>query len=206
MARIDWVEGTGYLASLLVFCTFYMKTMLPLRGVAIASNLAFMTYGLAGGLYPVFILHLVLLPLNCLRLYQLRRLILKVQESARGDLSAESLIPLMTRRRFARGDVLFRIGDVADSMCLVLAGSIRLVEIGVVLGPSSLVGEIGLFTPDNRRTGTAVCETDVEIGSISDEKALLLYYQNPAFGFSLFKLVVRRMLENEQRWRRDLSG
>jgi hypothetical protein len=44
------VEGLGYLASLLVFSTFYMKTMLPLRGVAIASNIAFMAYGLTGGI------------------------------------------------------------------------------------------------------------------------------------------------------------
>ena len=201
MARIGWVEGIGYLASLLVFCTFYMKTMIPLRGVAIASNLAFMTYGLAGGLYPVFVLHVVLLPLNCLRLYQVQRLIRKVRAAARGDMSAEWLIPLMTRQRFASGDVLFRRGDTANSMCLVLSGSVRLVEIGVVLGPSSLIGEMGLFAPDNRRTGTAVCETDVEIGSISDEKALQLYYQNPAFGFYLFRLVVQRMLENERRWR-----
>ena len=41
----------------------------------------------------------------------------------------------------------------------------------------------------------------MEIGSISDEKALQLYYQNPAFGFFLFKLVVQRMLDNERRWR-----
>jgi len=39
MARIGWVEGIGYCASLLVFCSFYMKTMIPLRGVAIASNI-----------------------------------------------------------------------------------------------------------------------------------------------------------------------
>jgi hypothetical protein len=201
MARIGWVEGIGYLASLLVFCTFYMKTMIPLRGVAIASNLAFMTYGLAGGLYPVFVLHVVLLPLNCLRLHQVQHLIRKVRTAARGDRSAEWLIPLMTRQRFAKGDVLFRMGDMATSMCMVLSGSVRLVEIGVVLGPSSLIGEMGLFAPDNRRTGTALCETDVEIGSISDEKALQLYYQNPAFGFYLFKLVVQRMLENERRWR-----
>ena len=199
MADIDWVEGIGYLASLLVFCTFYMKTMIPLRCVGIASNLAFMTYGLAGGLYPVFILHVVLLPLNCLRLHQMRRLIRKVRAAARADMSPEWLVPLMTRQQFAKGDVLFRMGDTASSMCLVLSGSVRLAEIGVVLGPSSLIGEIGLFAPDHRRTATAVCETAVEIGSISDEKALLLYYQNPAFGFSLCKLVVQRMLETERR-------
>jgi hypothetical protein len=75
-------------------------------------------------------------------------------------------------------------------MYVILAGSVRLVEIEVVLGPGALVGEMGIFAPDHRRTGTALCETEVEIGSISDEKALQLYYQNPAFGFSLFRLVM----------------
>jgi hypothetical protein len=32
MDHIGWVNGIGYLASLLVFGTFCMKTMLPLRG------------------------------------------------------------------------------------------------------------------------------------------------------------------------------
>ena len=44
----------------------------------------------------------------------------------------------------------------------------------------------------------------MEIGSVSDEKVLQLYYQNPAFGLSLFKLVVQRMLENERRLRAGL--
>jgi CRP/FNR family cyclic AMP-dependent transcriptional regulator len=201
MTHVGWAEGIGYLASLLVFCTFYMKTMLPLRGVAIASNVAFMAYGLAGGVYPVFVLHVVLLPLNCLRLRQMRRLIQKVREASRGETPSEWLIPLMTRRNLVKGDVLFRLGDAGDSMHLILAGSIRIEEIGVILGPGAFVGEMGVFGPGNRRTGTAVCETEVEIGSISDKQAMQLYYQNPAFAFHLFRLVVQRVLQNEQRWR-----
>lgn len=201
MGQIGWVEGIGYIASLLVFCTFYMKTMLPLRGVAIVSNVVFMVYGLAGGIYPVFVLHVVLLPLNCLRLHQMRRLIRKVREASRGDVSTAWLIPLMTCRNLAKGDVLFRMGDAGNSMHLILAGSVRIVEIGVVLGPGAFVGEMGVFGPNHRRTGTAVCETEVEIGSISDQQAVQLYYQNPAFGFHLFRLVVQRVLESERRWR-----
>lgn len=86
-------------------------------------------------------------------------------------------------------------------MHLILSGSVRIVEIGTVLGSGAFLGEMGVFGPNNRRTGTAVCETDVEIGSISDEQATQLYYQNPAFGFHLFRLVVQRVLENERRWR-----
>ena len=198
MFRIGWVEGIGYLASLLVFCTFYMKTMIPLRCVAITSNVVFMTYGLVGKVYPVFVLHAILLPLNCIRLRQMRTLIRKVREASRADLSMEWLIPLMTRQEFESGHVLFRMGDPANSMYLILEGSVRITELGVLLGPGTLVGEMGLFAPDNRRTGTAVCESDVEVGAITDEKVLQLYYQNPTFGFYMFRLVLKRLLENER--------
>ena len=201
MARIGWVEGVGYLASLLVFCAFYMKTMIPLRWVAIASNVVFITYGAAGRIYPVLLLHAVLLPMNVLRLQQMRTLIQRVQEASRGKMSMEWLIPLMTLRKLESGRVLFRIGDPADSMSLILKGTVRLVEIGVALGPGEILGEIGVFTPDSRRTGTAVCESDVEIGVISDAKVMQLYFQNPTFGFYMFRLVVRRLLENQRRAR-----
>jgi len=198
MFRIGWVEAIGYLASLLVFCTFYMKTMIPLRCVAIASNVVFMTYGLAGKVYPVLVLHAVLLPLNCLRLRQMQLLIRRVREASRGNLSMEWLIPLMTRQKLESGHVLFRKGDPASSMYLILEGSVRLTELDVILGPGTLVGEMGVFAPDNRRTGTAVCESDVEVGAMTDEKVLQLYHQNPTFGFYMFRLVLKRMLENER--------
>ncbi len=198
MAGIRWVEVIGYCASLLVFCTFYMKTMIPLRAVAIASNVVFMTYGLAGRVYPVFVLHAVLFPLNCLRLRQMQLLIRRVREASRGNLSMEWLIPLMTRQKFESGHVLFRRGDPANSMYLILEGSVRLTELDVILGPGTLVGEMGVFAPDNRRTGTAVCESDVEVGAMTDEKVLQLYYQNPTFGFYMFRLVLKRLLEKER--------
>jgi CRP-like cAMP-binding protein len=88
------------------------------------------------------------------------------------------------------------MGDPASAMYLILAGSVRLTELNVVLGPGTLVGEMGVFAPDNRRTATAVCESDVEVGAMTDKKVLELYYQNPAFGFYLFRLVLKRMLEN----------
>jgi hypothetical protein len=198
MVRIGWVEGIGYLASLLVFCTFYMKTMIPLRCVAIASNVAFMTYGLTGRIYPVFVLHAVLLPLNLFRLRQVRTLIRRVREASRGDLSMEWLLPLMSRQKLEAGHVLFRKGDPASSMYLILEGTVRITEIDVVLGPGALVGEMGVFASDNRRTGTAVCESEVEVGAISDAKVMQLYYQNPAFGFYMFRLVLARMLENQR--------
>jgi hypothetical protein len=66
-------ELVGYLASVLVLAAFCVKEMLPLRVIAIGSNLAFISYGYAMGLPPVLLLHLVLLPVNLVRLAQLLR-------------------------------------------------------------------------------------------------------------------------------------
>ncbi len=62
------VEAVGYLASALVLATFCMRDMVALRCMAIASNLAFIAYGVLADLGPVLVLHLLLLPVNVHRL------------------------------------------------------------------------------------------------------------------------------------------
>src|SRR3974390_34045 len=64
---------SGYVASTLVLLTFLAKDMRVLRTVAIFSNLAFITYGTIGWLPPVLFLHMVLLPLNVVRLAEIVR-------------------------------------------------------------------------------------------------------------------------------------
>ena len=68
----SWIDLVGYLAALSVLGTFCMDTIVPLRGLAIVSNLLFILYGIAGHLYPVFVLHALLLPINVMKLVQLR--------------------------------------------------------------------------------------------------------------------------------------
>ena len=67
------VDAVGYLASSLVFVAFYMKVMVRLRIVAVCSNIAFLFYGIALGLAPVFVLHAALLPVNAWRLWEALR-------------------------------------------------------------------------------------------------------------------------------------
>ena len=62
------VDELGYLAASLVLATFCAKSMLLLRILAIASNIAFVAYGYFADLWPIFLLHSVMLPMNCLRL------------------------------------------------------------------------------------------------------------------------------------------
>jgi hypothetical protein len=61
----------GYIASTLVLATFSMRSMVPLRWTAIASNAAFIAYGAYGHLLPILLLHSILLPLNLIRLREL---------------------------------------------------------------------------------------------------------------------------------------
>jgi hypothetical protein len=68
------MELAAWVASTLVFTSFFMKTMIPLRLVAIASNVAFIAFALLGMRYgifekvlPILVLHSMLLPLNLLR-------------------------------------------------------------------------------------------------------------------------------------------
>jgi hypothetical protein len=61
----------GYWASTMVFLTFVTKDMRLLRVLALISNVAFLSYGLLAWLPPVFCLHLVLMPINAIRLGQI---------------------------------------------------------------------------------------------------------------------------------------
>ena len=54
---MSWVTLLGYAASATVLATFCMNTMIPLRVIALVSNVLFMAYGFADQLYPVLPLH-----------------------------------------------------------------------------------------------------------------------------------------------------
>jgi CRP/FNR family transcriptional regulator, cyclic AMP receptor protein len=197
-------ELAGYLAAFLVFLTFYMKTMIPLRIVGICSNFAFIAYGYLGGLYPVLILHLILLPLNGLRLRQMLRLTKQVHEAFQSDLKMDWLKPFTSARRISAGDVLFRKGDTGEAMFFVVSGRYRLTEVGIDILPGQIVGELALLAPDQARTKTLECTENGELLQITYEQVKQLYYQNPQFGFYFLQLCTRRLFENISRLESEL--
>jgi CRP-like cAMP-binding protein len=81
-------------------------------------------------------------------------------------------------------------------MFYVHEGKVRVVEYGDALGPGTLIGEIGLFAPDLRRTQSVVCDSDCRLYSLSREGLYRLYYQNPKLGFHLIRLIVGRLLRD----------
>jgi hypothetical protein len=60
----------GWLAASLVLATFSARSMVPLRALAVGSNVAFVGYAYMAGLWPILLLHSIMLPLNAQRLRQ----------------------------------------------------------------------------------------------------------------------------------------
>jgi hypothetical protein len=191
-----WITLLGYAASASVLLTFCMTTMMPLRIVALVSNVLFATFGGLAEIYPVMVLHLVLFPVNVIRLMQIRRLVKSMSAVPDGELSIDVLIPFMTSRAFHAGDALTRQGDPADRMFYLVKGEVEVQGIGKRLGAGSVVGEIGVFARNHTRMATVVCLTDCEAFELKESKAKEIYFQNPAFGYAVLQIIIARLLEN----------
>jgi CRP/FNR family cyclic AMP-dependent transcriptional regulator len=195
----------GYVAALLVFITFGMKTMVPLRVLGIASNVIFIVYGYLAGAYPPLVLHVLLLPLNIMRLREMLQLTSRVEEAASGNLDMASIKPFMSSRRMTAGEILFRKGDVADRLFYVLSGRCQLAESGITIAPGAVVGELAMLAPDQTRTQTLQCADGGELLEITYGQVKQLYYQNPAFGFFFLQLTSRRLFENIKRLETEVA-
>jgi hypothetical protein len=65
---MGWIDIIGYAASGLTLATFAQRTMLPMRIMAVGANICFIGYGAMGQFIPVLALHVILLPVNVVRL------------------------------------------------------------------------------------------------------------------------------------------
>ena len=172
----------------------FVKTMIPLRWLAVGSNVGFMIYGALFPSLPMMMLHALLLPINIYRAGEMVQLTRRVNAAASAnDNSGLWLRPYMKRRKLAKGAILFRKGDKADYLYMLASGRIELEEIGAVLEPGRIFGEISFFSPERRRTMTARCIEPCELLSINESTVRQLYYQNPDFGFQMIGLVAGRL-------------
>lgn len=184
----------------------FVRTMVPLRTITVVSNVCLLTAGILA-LSPVhMVVYLVLAPLNTWRLWEIKKLTRKVEQaSADGDLSGIWLKPYMKPRRLAAGAVLFRRGDQADSLYLLVEGDLELVEIGKKQPVAQLFGEISFFSPDRRRTLTARCASDCLVLCIGETTFKQLYFQHPKFAFQISNLIAHRLGADIERLRLEVD-
>lgn len=179
--------------------TLMVRTIVPLRVIGIISNVFFIAYGALAGSMATFFLYLLSLPINAVRLRQMLTLVKKARVSAQGDLSMDWLRPFMSPRKYRKGDILFRKGDAANEMFLTVTGRFLVTEIGIELPPGRMMGELGFVDPKNRRTQTVECIENADVLTITYEKLLELYFQNPEFGYYFLRLTTERLMQNISR-------
>ena len=182
----------AWLAAALVFTSYFMRTIVPLRTVAIASNMVFIVYALLGihyGIFdkvlPILVLHVALLPLNILRLKQVTNTIRSVRTMMQGSSTHDFLIPYMDKKSYPAGTVLFSKGDQAKLVYLLARGRIFLPDVDKWLTPGAMFGEVAVFAAEAKRSTTAVCEDECDVYCIKGEKVLELFYQDQGFAFQI---------------------
>ena len=189
----------GALGAVLTVASNLMQRMVPLRIFSVVANLAFAGAGVLAHDRVAIVLQLSLFAINAYRLWDLKRLLVAMEAANTETPLQNWLLPYMKKKRFKAGTTLFSMGDAAHEMIYVSTGTVRIVEFGQVLGAGNLIGEIGLFTEDRKRTATIVCETACVCYTMTDEAIYLLYFQNPQLGFVLIRLIVQRLVQDLRR-------
>ena len=186
--------ASAALAGLLVIVSAFVRTMIPLRWLAVGSNIGFIIYGLLQPVPLMVVLHAVLLPVNAVRVVQMVRLTRRVSAAAADSTQLDVwLRPYMRSRNLRAGATIFKLGDKADRMYFLAEGQIELVEFGRLLQAGQMFGEIAFFAPDRRRTSTARCVTPSTVFSIDEATFKQRYFQNPKFGLEIVRLIAGRL-------------
>jgi len=196
IANITLANMFALIGVIFFVATLLMHTMVPLRIANMIGCLFFACFGALTGAVATFLLYLLMVPINAYRLRQMLVLVKKARTATQGDTSMEWLKPFMTERKYRKGDILMKKGDAAQEMLMTVTGKFLVKEISVELPPGRLMGELGFLTPDNRRTATIECIEDGHVLTITYEKLLEIYFQNPQFGYYFLVLTSQRLLEN----------
>ncbi len=205
VANINFANMLALCGAALYVATLMVRTIVPLRILGIISIIFFIGYGALAGAVATFLLYLLSLPINIIRLRQMLTLVKKARLSAQGDLSMDWLRPFMTPRKYKKDEVLFEKGDVAKEMFYTVSGKFLVKEINVELPPGRIMGELGFIDPNNRRTGTVVSLENSEVLTITYDRLLELYFQNPEFGYYFLRLTTERLMQNIGRLEANLA-
>ncbi len=196
LANINFANMLALVGATLYVVTLMVRTIVPLRVIGIISMVFFIAYGALAGAITTFLLYLLSLPINVIRLRQMLTLVKKARLSAQGDLSMDWLRPFMTPRKYKKGEILFKKGDLAKEMFYTVSGNFLIKEIGIELPAGRVLGELGFIDPNNKRTATVVSLENGEVLTITYDRLLELYFQNPEFGYYFLRLTTERLMQN----------
>jgi len=192
---VIWIDALGWIAASFTLAAYSMRTMLPLRTVAIGANVFFIAYSSLAHIYPTLVLHTLLLPFNIYRLMEILNMSNRVRDARSGKFEVTWISQLLPAKPYNDGTTLFSKGDAPDNLYYLVAGQVRLVETDITIEAGDIFGEIAFFSDSKERTLTAICEGPCSIVAIDERSFMQLYYQNPAFGMFIVRLISRRLLD-----------
>lgn len=110
------------------------------------------------------------------------------------------------RRRFDDGDFVFRQGEQASLVCVVLSGRLKLTNVSAdgrevlieIRGPGSLVGELGAVDGQVRSTA-AIAMGTVDVLAVPSDRFRRLIAERPALSFLVLVSVARRLRQSVDR-------
>lgn len=199
LASVNLANMLALFGAIFFVATVLMRTIVPLRASAIISNVFFIGYAVLANSITAFFIYVLLLPINIVRLRQMIKLVKKARASAKDDLSMDWLKPFMRRRKYSNNDLLFCKGAPANEMFFIVTGKFLMKEIGIELSAGRMMGELGFLSPGNRRTQTVECIENGEVLTISYDKLLEVYFQNPQFGYYFLRLSSERLMRDVAR-------
>lgn len=100
---------------------------------------------------------------------------------------------------YSPGEVIFREGDPAHHMYVVLDGEIELWVEGHPVGASStgdLLGEMAIVG-GHKRTATAVAKTPCRLAPVTERRFVLLVQETPYFALHVMKVLTERVVRKE---------
>ena len=103
LANITLANMFALVGAIFFVATLLMQRMVPLRVANRVGCTFFAIFGALSGSVATFLLYLLLLPVNAVRLRQLLKLVKKARNATQGDMSMEWLKPFMTERKYRPG-------------------------------------------------------------------------------------------------------
>ncbi|MDT2024524.1 cyclic nucleotide-binding domain-containing protein [Methylocella sp. CPCC 101449] len=196
----------GWAGTALAVAAFWPKTIMPLRWLMVAASLFAIVYFAWERNWPPLGANVLILLLNLWRLQEMRKLIADAEKANREELNFDWLTPHMQAVSFEAGETLFNKGDEADAVYVVAEGQLNLPELGIIIGPGAMIGEMGLFSVGNRRLSGARAMGPVRAYRMAYRDFEQHYFQNPQFGLYLVRLMVRRLESNLSRYSGGKAG
>lgn len=106
-----------------------------------------------------------------------------------------------TRRRFAKGEVLFHEGDPGDTLHVIDKGHVAIrvstplgdVATLTILGPQDAFGEQALLTAESRRTASAIAMDTVETRALHRREFAALVHDHSEVAGALIELLAEQV-------------